>query len=142
MHHAQMANFAKRSFSNIVLVDPKLKYEMNVSTANILQSFDALITDYSAAYYEYAMLDRPVALAIDDFEEYSSKTGFLFDYFEWIKGVYLKTIFDLTHFIEDVANGVDSAKAEREMAARRIHKYIDNQSTKRVVDFLVEKAKL
>jgi hypothetical protein len=56
--------------------------------------------------------------------------------------VYLKTIFDLTHFIEDVANGVDSAKAEREMAARRIHKYIDNQSTKRVVDFLVEKAKL
>ena len=142
MHHAQMANFAKRSFSNIVLVDPKLKYEMNVSTANILQSFDALITDYSAAYFEYAMLDRPVALAIDDFEEYLSKTGFLFDYFEWIKGVYLKTIFDLTHFIEDVANGVDSAKTEREMAARRIHKYIDNQSTKRVVDFLVEKAKL
>lgn len=142
MHHAQAANFSKRTFSNIVLMDQNLKYEMNVSTANLMHSFDALISDYSAAYHEFVMLDRPVALAIDDFEEYSSRTGFVFDYFEWIKGVFLKTVPDLLHFVEDVANGVDSAKMEREMAARRIHKYIDNQSTKRVVDFLVEKAKL
>ena len=142
MHHAQAANFSKRTFSNIVLMDQNLKYEMNVSTANLMHSFDALISDYSAAYHEFVMLDRPVALAIDDFEEYSSRTGFVFDYFEWIKGVFLKTVPDLLHFVEDVANGVDSAKTEREMAARHIHKYIDNQSTKRVVDFLVEKAKL
>lgn len=142
MHHAQAANFSKLSFSNIVLMDQNLKYKMGVSTANLMQSFDALITDYSAAYHEYVMLNRPVALAIDDFEEYSSKTGFVFDYFEWIKGVYLKTLPDLLHFVDEVANGVDSAKSDREMAARRIHKYIDNQSTKRVVDFLVEKAGL
>ena len=115
---------------------------MGVSTANLMQSFDALITDYSAAYHEYIMLNRPIALTIDDFEEYSSKTGFLFDYFEWIKGEYLKTTSDLMRFIENVANGIDTAKAEREQAMHRIHQYVDNQSTKRVVDFLVEKVKL
>ena len=142
MHHAQMANFSKKSYSNIILIKQELKYEMNVSTANLMQSFDALITDYSAAYHEYIMLDRPVALTIDDYDSYVSKTGFLFDYFEWIKGVYLKTISDLILFIEDVAAGVDSAKAERKIAAGRIHKYIDNKSTQRVVDFIVENVDL
>lgn len=142
MHHAQAPNFSKQTFSNIVLMDQNLKYKMGVSTANLMQSFDALITDYSAAYYEYVMLDRPVALAIDDFEEYSSKTGFVFDYFEWIKGVYLKNLPDLLRFVDDVANGVDLAREVRRKAARHIHKYIDNQSAKRVVDFLVEKARL
>lgn len=142
MHHAQMANFSKIPFSNIVLVDQNLKYKMGVSTANLMHSFDALITDYSAAYHEYVMLDRPIALSIDDYEFYASKTGFMFDYFEWIKGVYLKNTTDLFHFIEDIANGVDSAKKEREAAMHRIHKYIDNKSTQRVVDFLIEKAML
>jgi CDP-glycerol glycerophosphotransferase (TagB/SpsB family) len=81
-------------------------------------------------------------LAIDDFEEYSSKTGFAIDYFEWIKGVYLKDSSDLVHFIENVADGIDIAKTEREKTMHRIYKFIDNQSTKRVVDFLVENAKL
>lgn len=142
MHHAQAKNFPKIHFSNIILISQDLKYEMNVSTANLMQSFDAMITDYSAAYHEYTLLNRPIALTIDDFEEYSSKTGFVFDYFDWIKGVYLKNSTDLIHFIEDISNGIDSAKNEREKALHRIHKHVDNQSTKRVLDFLIDKANL
>ena len=142
MHHAQMLNFAKEKFSNIVLIDQNLKYQMGVSTANLMHSFDALITDYSAAYHEYVMLNRPIALSIDDYEQYASKTGFVFDFFDWIKGVYLKDVADLINFVDDVANGVDSAKKEREKAMYRIHKHVDNRSTQRVVDFLVENAKL
>lgn len=142
MHHAQMSNFAKEKFSNIILIDQNLKYQMGVSTANLMHSFDALITDYSAAYHEYVILNRPIALSIDDYEQYASKTGFVFDFFDWIKGVYLKDVSDLINFIDDVANGIDSAKKEREQAMHRIHKYIDNKSTQRVVDFLVENAKL
>ena len=142
MHHAQAKNFPKIHFSNIILISQDLKYEMNVSTANLMQSFDAMITDYSAAYHEYTLLNRPIALTIDDFEEYSSKTGFVFDYFDWIKGVYLKNSTDLIHFIEDISNGIDSAKNEREKAIHRIHKHVDNQSTKRVLYFLIDKANL
>ena len=142
MHHAQAQNFPIRTYSNIVIIPPELKRQLNVSTANLMQSFDALITDYSGAYHEYLLLNRPIALSIDDYEEYSKNPGFSLDYFDWIKGVYLKNTSDLINFIEDVSNGVDSAKFERESSMRRFHKYVDNQSTKRVVDFLVKQAKL
>ena len=142
MHHAQAKNFAMYSYSNIVLVTSEMKTRYNVSTADLMQNFDALITDYSAAYHEYVLLNRPIALSIDDYEEYAQSPGFSIDYFDWIKGVYLKTATDLFHFIDDVAKGIDSAKEERELAKCRIHKYIDNKSTQRVVDFLVEKVKL
>lgn len=142
MHHAQASNFAKEKFSNIVLIEQNLKYQMGVSTANLMHSFDALITDYSSAYHEYVILNRPIALSIDDYEQYATKTGFVFDFFDWIKGVYLKDLSDLIRFIDDVANGIDSAKKIREEAMHRIHKHIDNKSTQRVVDFLVKNAKL
>lgn len=142
MHHAQAMNFPKQSYSNIVLVESSLKQELGVSTANLMANFDAMITDYSAAYHEYLLLDRPIALSIDDFDDYAKNPGFVLDYFDWIKGVYLKTTDDLIKFIEDVAKGIDSAKDERNFAMHRIHKYIDNKSTKRVVDFLIENAKL
>jgi len=142
MHHAQAANFSKEKLSNIILVPQELKYDFHVATANLMHSFDALITDYSAAYHEYILLNRPIALSIDDYEEYLSRTGFCLDFFEWIKGVYLKTYEDLLNFIENVAYGIDSAKAEREKAMLRIHKYVDGNSTHRVTDFLVGKANL
>lgn len=142
MHHAQAQNFPIQNYTNIVLVNQLIKQEFNISTTDLMQSFDALITDYSGAYHEFLLLDRPIALSIDDYEEYSRKPGFSIDYFEWIKGVYLKNVHDLICFINDVSNGVDSAKAERECSMHRLHKYIDNQSTNRVVDFLVERLKL
>lgn len=142
LHPAHMKNIPKQGYSNIVFIPQSLKDSKKISTTNLLQNFDALITDYSAAYHEYILLNKPIALSIDDYEEYSSKVGFNIDYFDWIKGVYLKDISDLMKFIEDVSNGIDSAKTEREKAKCRIHKYFDNHSTQRVVDFLVEKAKL
>ena len=142
IHHAQVNEFPQKNYSNIILLHHELNVEFDVTLANLLQSFDALITDYSSIYYEFLLLNRPVALSIDDYEEYQETYGFLVDYFDLIKGVYLKDTSDLVHFIEDVANDVDSAKDEREKSLHRIHKYVDGQSTKRVVDFLIEKAKL
>lgn len=142
VHHAQVQNFPVQTYSNIVILSPELKRQFGVSTANLMHSFDALITDYSGAYHEYLLLDRPVALSIDDYEEYAKNPGFSIDYFDWIKGVYLKNVADFMKFIDDVANGIDSAKKERESAMHRIHKYIDDHSTQRVVNYLVEKANL
>lgn len=142
IHHAQKADYSLQNYSNIVLIPQKLQEKFSVSMMELIKSFDALITDYSAVYYEYLLLNRPIALSIDDYEEYLNGTGFCVDYFDWIKGAYLKDDSDLVRFIGDVAKGVDSAKAEREAAMRRIHEYIDNKSTQRVVDFLIKEVKL
>lgn len=142
MHHAQAKNFPVLNFSNIILVSQQQKEKLKVSTANLMSCFDAMITDYSAAYHEYILLDRPVALSVDDYDDYAENPGFCIDYFEWIKGVYLKNSKDLIQFVNDVSNGIDSAKIERNSAKERIHKYLDNHSTERVVDYICEKVKL
>ena len=142
IHHAQLDDFPKVNFSNIKIIPQDLLSKLNVSMMDLIKSFDALITDYSSIYHEYLLLNRPIALTIDDFEEYSAGTGFSIDYFEWIKGVYLNDVSDLTRFVDEVSENIDSAKNERNLALHRIHAFVDNQSTKRVVDFLAEKIPL
>lgn len=142
MHHAQADNFLRGVFSNIVLVDPALKTELDISNACMMQGFDALVTDYSGVYHEFVMLDRPIAITLDDYETYSKNPGFALDFFDWIKGEYLKTAADLERFVENVARGRDVAREERRSSLRRMHNHLDNQSTKRVTDLICAEAGL
>jgi len=142
MHHAQADNFIRETLSNIVLVDPALKTELDISNPCMMQGFDALITDYSGVYHEFVMLDRPMAISLDDYETYSKTTGFALDFFEWIKGEYLRTEADLEHFVENVARGRDPAREERRNSMRRMHNHLDNHSTRRVTDLLCAEAEL
>jgi CDP-glycerol glycerophosphotransferase (TagB/SpsB family) len=142
MHHAQADNFLRGVFSNIVLVDPALKTEMDISNACMMQGFDALVTDYSGVYHEFVMLDRPIAITLDDYETYSKNPGFALDFFDWIKGEYLKTAADLERFVDNVARGRDEAREERRSSMRRMHNHLDNQATKRVTDLLCAEAGL
>ena len=141
-HHAQALPLKASGFSNIKIVSDDLLNNLKISVIDLALFFDALITDYSSLYYEFLLLNRPIALTIDDYDEYSKDPGFCIDYFDWIKGVYLKTTPDLIQFINNIAKGLDLAKGEREKTKLRIHKYTDNLSTKRVVDFLIENVKL
>ena len=142
MHHAQAANFPRQRYSNIVMIDPVLKAEMDIPNSRLMQEFDALVTDYSGAYHEFILLDRPVAISVDDYEAYAKNPGFALDFFDWVKGEYLETAADLERFVENVAQGRDAAREERRAATRRIHNHLDNQSTKRVTDLLCAEAGL
>ena len=73
---------------------------------------------------------------------YNKDPGFCLDYFDWIKGFYIKNFDDLLVFIQDTLEGRDVAKSERESALLRIHKNRDAKSTIRVVDYLIRAAKL
>ncbi len=142
MHHAQSKNFPDYCYSNIILIPQSLKYEMSISTVNLMKSFDAMITDYSSAYHEFLLLDRPIGLSIDDYDIYCEKPGFSLDFFEWIKGFYMRNFDDLTVFVNDTLEGRDISRFQRESALQRIHKYKDAKSTMRVMDFLIRSAKL
>jgi len=142
MHHAQAANFPVERFSHIVMVDPALKREMGVSTPCLMQGFDALVTDYSGAYHEFILLDRPVAISVDDYDTYAQNPGFALDFFDWIKGEYLKTPEDLGRFVENVAHGRDAAREARRSSLRKIHDHVDDRSTQRVTDLLCAEAGL
>ena len=142
-HHAQAKNYKQLpDKSNIKFVNENLKQKYNLANTDILGNSDALITDYSAAYHEYVILNRPIALTIDDLVEYSRSCGFFVNYLDWIKGDYLLDSSDLCKWIKDVANNIDKSKNNREIALHKIHDNIDNKATERVVNYIVKNAKL
>ena len=143
MHHAQAKNYdAPPKCSNIVYANEIIKNKYKLSTSDLLGNFDALLTDYSSAYHEYIILNRPIGLVVEDLLEYAKKNGFFCNYLEWIKGDYIKDNVGLQKWLIDISNNVDRSKKLREDSLHKIHKYIDNKSTQRVVDYLVKKFSL
>jgi CDP-glycerol glycerophosphotransferase (TagB/SpsB family) len=140
MHHAQSKDYKQLpKCSNIAFVNETIKKKYDITTHALMSAFDAMITDYSAAYHEYIILNRPIALTVDDLIQYNRDEGFCYNYIEWIKGEYILDCSDLCDFVENVALNNDVAKEEREISLHKIHKHIDNNSTNRVIDLLVNK---
>lgn len=138
MHHAQAANYTKpASFSNIKFVTQSIKDKYHITNGDLMGFFDAMITDYSAAYHEYIILNRPIALTVDDIAEYDKTVGFCYSYTDWVKGRYCMSLAQMSDFITNIANNVDSTLSDRTNAQRRIHKFIDSNSSERVIQYLV-----
>ena len=47
---------------------------------------DVLVTDYSSAIYEFALLGRPMVFFAPDYEAYERERGFYFDYRTGVPG--------------------------------------------------------
>jgi len=142
-HHAQAKNFKQLpNLSNIKFTNEHLKVKYNLANTDILGNSDALITDYSGAYHEYVILNRPIALTVDDLVEYSRHVGFVLNYLEWIKGDYLLDTEDLLDWFSDLSQGIDRSKKDRETAMHKIHDNIDGKATERVVNFLIDKGRI
>ena len=140
MHHAQALDYQKLpKCSNIVFVNETIKKKYSLTTHSLMSAFDAMITDYSAAYHEYIILNRPIALTIDDLVQYSRDEGFCYNYLEWIKGDYCLYCNSICSFIKNVKNNNDTTKNEREIALHKIHTNIDNKSTERLISYLINK---
>lgn len=143
MHHAQAKNYQQLSnYSNIIFTNSGLRNKYKISIADMLGNFDALLTDYSSVYHAYVILNRPIGLIIPDLNEYSKTHGFICNYLDWLKGDYLLDKDDICKWIIDISNNVDKSKSLREISLNKIHKYKDDNASKRVVDYILEKSKL
>ena len=76
---------------------------------------DALISDYSSVAVDYLIVNHPMAFTLDDFEEYRSQRGFVFDDPRvYMPGHHLYSFQDLKGVITDVAVGKDDYQRKRE----------------------------
>ncbi len=143
-HFAQDLSYVKNlGLSNIVFIDDNFYTENNVSSYEFVGACDALISDYSSIYYDFTLCDKPIGLVWEDIEEYKQNPGLIKDYEFYTKGgVKIYNIDDMTAFISDVANGVDTLKDERNEIKLITNHASDARSSERVVDFVVEKARL
>lgn len=138
-HPAQDLSVIKtEKLSNFIILTNQDLEKANINLYQFLAQTDALITDYSSVYYDYLLVDNPIAITTDDLEEYKKTFNFVYDdILEVIKGEYVNTFDDLKTFLKNVANGNDSAKEDRENIKKLLHKYQDGNSSKRVYEFLV-----
>lgn len=141
-HPAQdISGLKATDLTNILIIDDDILFNKNIQLYQLLAVSDALITDYSSVYFDYLLLDRPIATTNDDANEWKNGRGFAFD----LEAMYDKstvrvgTFAELISFIRFTVNGKDEKKAEREAICNTTNLYQDGNSARRVVDFIAEK---
>lgn len=139
-HPAQKLSVIKElNLSNFVTIYNDDLRKKNIQLYQFIGSTDALITDYSSIYYDYLLTGKPIGLTVDDYEEYSKTTGFVFEnIFDYIIGEHILSSDDFIQFIENVSTGKDELKGKRKEMNDQFNIHQDNRSSQRVYSFIVE----
>lgn len=118
----------------IILSDEDFK-KRGILLYRFLTQCDAMITDYSSIYWDYLVLDRPIAFTEDDVEDYAQGRGFVMDDPEKYKpGPRLITKKDFYQFVDDLANGVDNYRQQRKAMNEYGNPVTDGHSCKRALE--------
>lgn len=103
------------------------------SIRELLLLSDILITDYSSLLIEYSLLKKPIIIYANDIDEFISKRGFYYDYYETVPGPICKTTDELIDTIR--TNKFDMNKVDKFVHMH--NDFFDDQSTKRIVDYVL-----
>jgi|AntAceMinimDraft_7_1070363.scaffolds.fasta_scaffold03715_2 CDP-glycerol glycerophosphotransferase (TagB/SpsB family) len=110
------------------------KYFPDVNT--IIPFVDLLISDYSALYHDFLLLDKPLMFIPYDYDDFKIQNGFLYDYLINLPGPNISTFKEFRDYIEVILKGSDPHKEKRRILCGKIHKFNNNNSSQRVVDLL------
>lgn len=124
-----------RSMSNIIILDGKSVKDKKINIYKLMKDVDALISDYSSAVNEFLHINKPIAYDFSDIESYT-RGIIVNDLSGWIAGTVIRNYDDFISFINDIAEGNDIYRNERQILFKKLFKYHDGNSSKRVVDLL------
>ena len=79
----------------------------------LLRYADALVTDYSSAYFDFLSLDRPVVFYPYDLDRYRRRRGFYFDYDEVTPGPVVREFDGLLAALDGVLTDGDPYRDDR-----------------------------
>lgn len=121
-------------YSNIFILENDDLIREDIPINRVLAQADAMISDYSSAAVDYLMLDRPMAFALEDVQEYQASRGFVFENIQdWLPGMELYSFRDFLQFIKELQMGMDSTAGKRRKIRKKMHKYEDGKSCERIV---------
>lgn len=134
LHSAQNTAAIRKSMPKGVI-----SFESNNSygLCELMQYSDALLTDYTSAYFDYLLLDKPVIFNFYDFDKYKDYRGFSFDPIDSIlAGDIIKDEISLYQALENIINNNDKWRDKRLFVKELVHKYLDKNSSDRIYSFL------
>jgi len=124
-------------FTNIQLLENKDLLKQDIQLNQILGYADALISDYSSVAVDYLVMDRPIGFTLDDFDTYANERGFDWpDVKPHLPGKELYIFDEMYDYIKSVLGGIDPGIQKRHSICDEMQKYKDDQSCKRVLEYL------
>lgn len=103
----------------------------------MLKDADALITDYSGAYFDFLLTEKPIIFAAFDLEDYiSSSREMYFDYNDSVSGPIVITWDELFKALSYIWDKPEYARLVKEKN-RFFNKFHDNLNSKRVYEEIV-----
>lgn len=142
-HPAQdVSGLTKSSLSNIHVISDTLLADNGLQLYQVIAESKALISDYSSVFFDYLMLNRPIATTTDDLDIWKQGEGFAYD----LESMYAEatdqvaTLDELYSFIQKViVEGKDIREGARKKICLQTVEQIDGNSSKRVADFVLKK---
>lgn len=140
LHPLQTVDIKNMEFSKIDFISQEELNQKQMTVYTLLRNADGLITDYSSVYFDYLLLDRPIAFAVGDMEQYRDKRGFIFENpKDYMPGMEIKTREDVENFISDIINHRDDYKEERKKVNNIMNYYKDGSSSQRIAKRFISK---
>jgi CDP-glycerol glycerophosphotransferase (TagB/SpsB family) len=139
-HVAELSHLSLKVFLESLSGSSKFirfsSHEVFPDVNTILPFVDFLISDYSALFHDYLLLDRPLLFVPYDYEEFSKKNGFLYDYYENLPGPEITNYSYLCKKLDELLCGEDLYKNKRRCLLDKIHAYQDDKSSERVTSLI------
>ncbi|GAA1229103.1 hypothetical protein GCM10009588_02180 [Microbacterium phyllosphaerae] len=114
------------------IIDASAEADMN----DLLMATDVLITDYSSAIFEYALLRRPIVFFVPDLEDYTEARSFYRPFSDYAVGPVVSDAGELAAAIADAL--VDDVRLDRFLA--EFCGALDGNSSDRIADELLRGA--
>ena len=100
---------------------------------DLMLAADVLISDYSSITFDYANLDRPIVLLVDDKGFYDSRRGTYFDITEFPPGLIARSAEELHAAFRTGAFASPEAAKHRHLYREKFCEYDDGRAAERVV---------
>lgn len=137
IHHLQKEErtFSK-VYSNILFINDEDINKLGFQLYQFIPLTDALITDYSSISADYMLLNKPIIFILDDYEQYDKSRGIIPDNAKELwAGDQVYTIKELKRAMDDIVSGKDKYMDKRNKLLPNFYKYVDGNSSKRILDY-------
>ncbi|MBO4693933.1 MAG: CDP-glycerol glycerophosphotransferase family protein [Clostridia bacterium] len=136
----KLHNLTLKSIVNFPKGVTNLKPCYDFTLYDLMAISDCLITDYSSVGYDFMLKDKPMIYNLYDLEMYEKDRGMSYEpYDEFCPGVIVKNAEEMLVALNDIANDKDISREKRQRLVRLFHKYSDNKSSKRAINFFCER---
>lgn len=123
--------------SHFILLSHEEFISRNMDLYKLMSQCDALITDYSSIFYDYLLLDRPIAFTEDDLDDYSDARGFAVDDpQEYKPGYRIRSITDFYQFVDNLSANIDSYQKDRIHVNNLANEYRDGNFCQRILELV------